>query len=34
MVVEIFNGIDSEKPEEIILILGGENGIRYDNKEW
>jgi|GEM_PF-6834839 len=25
MVVEIYNGIDSEKPEEIIF-LGGENG--------
>lgn len=25
MVVEIFNGIDVEKPEEII-ILGGNNG--------
>lgn len=23
MVVEIYNGIDAEKPEEIILILGG-----------
>lgn len=26
MIVEIYNGIDAEKPEEIILILGGENG--------
>ena len=25
MVVEIYNGIDAEKPEEIIF-LGGENG--------
>lgn len=26
MVVEIYNGIDSEKPVDIILILGGGNG--------
>lgn len=25
MIVEIYNGIDAEKPEEIIF-LGGENG--------
>lgn len=26
MQVEIYNGIDAEKPFDIILILGGENG--------
>lgn len=26
MQVEIHNGIDAEKPKDIILILGGKNG--------
>ena len=26
MVVEIYNGIDAEKPVDIIEVLGGENG--------
>lgn len=26
MQVEIYNGIDAEKPVDIILILGGSNG--------
>lgn len=26
MQVEIYNGIDTEKPKDIILILGGNNG--------
>ncbi len=26
MIVEIYNGIDSKKPVDIIVVLGGENG--------
>ena len=26
MQVEIYNGIDAEKPVDIIVVLGGENG--------
>lgn len=26
MIVEIYNGIDAEKPVDIIVVLGGENG--------
>lgn len=26
MQVKIYNGIDSEKPVDIIVVLGGENG--------
>lgn len=26
MVVEIYNGIDAEKPVDIIVVLGGKNG--------
>lgn len=29
MVVEIYNGIDAEKPVDIILILGGGNLEKY-----
>lgn len=25
MIVEIYNGIDAEKPVDIIVVLGGEN---------
>ena len=26
MIAEIYNGIDTEKPVDIIVVLGGENG--------
>lgn len=26
MIVEIYNGIDAEKPVDIIVVSGGENG--------
>lgn len=32
MQVEIYNGIDAEKPVDIILILGGENNEDKRNK--
>lgn len=33
MIVEIYNGIDAEKPVDIILILGGNNYDQRANKE-